>query len=71
MLADSKRTTVRCLDRLHLRLGGDSFAAIEAANAATHGNAPRNTWIVEAVEEISTRERGALVLRGGDRFAHG
>jgi predicted HicB family RNase H-like nuclease len=58
MIPDSKSSTVRALDRLNLRLPGETFEAIDAARQARPGNISRNTWITEAVEEKLARERG-------------
>jgi predicted HicB family RNase H-like nuclease len=57
MIPDSKSSTVRTLDRLNLRLPGETFEAIDAARQARPGNISRNTWITEAVEEKLARER--------------
>jgi len=57
MIPDSKSSTVRTLDRLNLRLPGETFDAIDAARQARPGNISRNTWITEAVEEKLARER--------------
>jgi hypothetical protein len=57
MIPDSKTCTVRELDRLNLRLPGETFAAIDAARQSRPGNVSRNTWITEAVEEKLARER--------------
>ena len=57
MIPDSKPSTVRTLDRLNLRLPGETFDAIDAARQARPGNISRNTWITEAVEEKLARER--------------
>ena len=57
MIADSKTSTVRTLDRLNLRLSGETFDAIDAARQARPGNISRNTWITEAVEEKLAHER--------------
>ena len=57
MIPDSKSSTVRTLDRLNLRLAGETFDAIDAARLARPGNISRNTWITEAVEEKLARER--------------
>lgn len=67
---DSKTTTVRPLDRINLRLAGDTFSQIDAACAARPGNVSRNTWIAEAVEEKLTRER-ALPAAKDKRRSHG
>jgi predicted HicB family RNase H-like nuclease len=68
MVPDSKTTTVRTLDRINLRLPGETFEAIDAARSARPGNISRNTWITEAVEEKLARERAeASARRGGDQ----
>ncbi len=56
MIPDSKSSTVRTLDRLNLRLPGETFEAIDGARQARPGNISRNTWITEAVEEKLARE---------------
>lgn len=57
MIPDSKTATVRTLDRINLRLPGETFDAIDAARGARPGNISRNTWITEAVEEKLARDR--------------
>jgi hypothetical protein len=70
MIADSKSSNVRRLDRLNLRLAGDTFDAIDAARNARPGNISRNTWITEAVEEKLARERAlADSEKATDRYA--
>lgn len=71
MDSDSKTARVRSLDRINLRLAGDTFAEIDAACAARPGNISRNTWIAEAVEEKLVRERTASVSQDGERRAYG
>ena len=71
MITDSKSTTVRSLDRINLRLAGDTFAAIDAARLARPGNVSRTTWIAEAIEERLARERTALAPHNGERRTHG
>ena len=71
MNADSQCSTVRCLDRINLRLAGATFTEIDAACAARPGNVSRNTWIAEAVEEKLARERTTTVGNAGERRAHG
>ena len=71
MDSDSKTATVRSLDRLNLRMAGDTFAQIDAACAARPGNVSRNTWIAEAVEEKLARERATSLTQGSERRAHG
>jgi predicted HicB family RNase H-like nuclease len=56
MIPDSNSSTVRMLDRLNLRLPGETFEAIDTARQARPGNISRNTWITEAVEEKLARE---------------
>ena len=56
MMTDSKSTTVRSLDRINLRLAGDTFAAIDSDRVARPGNVSRNTWIAEAIEEVQAVE---------------
>lgn len=57
MIPDSKTATVRTLDRINLRLAGETFDAIDAARGIRPGNISRNTWITEAVEEKLARDR--------------
>ncbi len=57
MMADSKSPTLRMLDRLDLRLPGETFDAIDTARRARPGNISRNTWITEAIEEKLAREQ--------------
>lgn len=71
MDSDSRPATVRSLDRINLRLAGDTFAQIDAACAARPGNVSRNTWIAEAVEEKLARERLTVTANDGERRAHG
>jgi hypothetical protein len=71
MKIDSKSATVRSLDRINLRLEGETFAAIDAACAARPGNVSRNTWIAEAVEEKLARERNPAGTNPAERRAHG
>ena len=62
MIPDSKSSTVRALDRLNLRLSGETFEAIDAERQARPGNISRNTWITEAVAEKLARERANDVI---------
>ena len=71
MDSDSRPATVRSLDRINLRLAGDTFAEIDAACAARPGNVSRNTWIAEAVEEKLARERVSPAAQSSERRAHG
>ena len=71
MKTDSKSATVRSLDRINLRLDGETFAAIEAACATRPGNVSRNTWIAEAVVEKLARERDTVAANPAERRAHG
>lgn len=57
MIPDSNTATVRTLDRINLRLPGETFDAIDAARQARPGNISRNTWITEAIEEKLARDR--------------
>lgn len=66
MLADSKTTTVRSLDRINLRLSGETFDAIDASRNARPGNISRNTWITEAVEEKLARDQLKMARDEGD-----
>jgi len=65
MLADSKTASVRTLDRINLRLPGETFEAIDACRQARPGNISRNTWITEAIEEKLARDR-AVGLKESD-----
>lgn len=71
MNSDSKTATVRSLDRINLRLAGQTFSAIDAACAARPGNVSRNTWIAEAIEEKLAGERLTTTANIGERRAHG
>ena len=71
MDSDSRPPTVRSLDRINLRLAGDTFAQIDAACAARPGNVSRNTWIAEAVQEKLAREPLAAASQTSERRAHG
>lgn len=51
--------TVRTLDRINLRLPGETFEAIDEVRGVRPGNVSRNTWITEAVEEKLARDRAA------------
>jgi len=44
------------LDRINLRLSGETFQAIDVARAARPGRISRNTWIAEAIEEKLARD---------------
>ena len=65
MLADSKPPTVRSLDRINLRLSGETFDAIDAGRNARPGAISRNTWITEAIEEKLARDQLKSVEPGG------
>lgn len=56
MLADSKPSNVRVLDRINLRLSAETFDAIDAARGDRPGTISRNTWITEAIQEKLARE---------------
>lgn len=49
-------TNVADLDRINLRLSGETFQAIDAARVARAGRISRNTWIAEAIEEKLARD---------------
>jgi hypothetical protein len=70
MAPDSNSASVRTLDRINLRLSGETFEAIDSARTARPGNISRNTWITEAVEEKLARER-AEASAGRGRDQHG
>lgn len=57
MFSDSKTASVRTLDRINLRLPGETFDAIDAARSERPGMVSRNTWITEAIEEKLARTR--------------
>jgi len=65
MLADSKTPTVRSLDRINLRLPGETFDAIDASRSARPGAISRNTWITEAIEEKLARDQAKSGELGG------
>jgi predicted HicB family RNase H-like nuclease len=66
MLADSTSTTVRSLDRINLRLPGETFEAIDASRNARPGNISRNTWITEAIAEKLVRDQAKVAKTVGD-----
>jgi hypothetical protein len=70
-MADSRPETVRCLDRINLRLAAETFAAIDDACALRPGNVSRNTWIAEAVQEKLAREPVAAASPASKRRARG
>ena len=75
MTDDSKGSAVRGLDRINLRLPGETFEAIDAARADRPGAVSRNTWITEAVEEklareASDRTAGSSTRPGDPRRRH-
>jgi len=71
MESDSKPVTVRSLDRINLRLAGETFAEIDAVCAARPGSVSRNTWIAEAIEEKLARDGNGALTQAGERRAHG
>ena len=71
MDSDSKPATPRSLDRINLRLAGDTFAEIDAACTARPGNISRNTWIAEAIKEKLARDGTGALPQAGERRAHG
>ena len=70
-MADSKTDTVRCLDRINLRLAAETFATIDDACAMRPGNVSRNTWIAEAVQEKLARTPIAATSPASRRRARG
>lgn len=71
MLDDSKTSTVRSLDRINLRLPGETFDAIDTSRTVRAGNISRNTWITEAIEEKLEREAADLTAPTEARRHHG
>lgn len=69
MLADSKTTSVRALDRINLRLAAETFEAIDASRQARPGTISRNTWITEAIEEKLARDRPTGLKENGSDHA--
>ena len=69
MLADSKTASVRTLDRINLRLPGETFEAVDASRQARPGNISRNTWITEAIEEKLARDRVVGLRESGSDHA--
>jgi hypothetical protein len=70
MESDSKAATVRSLDRINLRLAGDTFAGVDACCAAGPGDVSLNTWITDTDEERLAGER-APTATVGERRVHG
>jgi metal-responsive CopG/Arc/MetJ family transcriptional regulator len=71
MCDSSKISSVRSLDRINLRLPGETFEEIDTARAARAGNVSRNTWITEAIEEKLARDRTRTPQEHSDRSRHG
>jgi DNA (cytosine-5)-methyltransferase 1 len=69
MKHDSKSPKIGTLDRINLRLPGETFEAIDAARIARPGNVSRNTWITEAIEQKLASDCGASDLQGGAHSA--
>lgn len=69
MLADSRTASVRTLDRINLRLGAETFEAIDASRQGRPGNISRNTWISEAIEEKLARDCAAGLKGSGSDHA--
>lgn len=67
MITDSKTTRIRILDRINLRLPGETFNAIDAARSERPGMVSRNTWITEAIQEKLARVRAEDGLGEGQR----
>jgi metal-responsive CopG/Arc/MetJ family transcriptional regulator len=70
MTDDSKGAAVRGLDRINLRLPGETFEAIDAARADRPGAVSRNTWITEAIEEKLARAAAAQTVSGDAQRRH-
>jgi predicted HicB family RNase H-like nuclease len=68
-MIDSINSSVRTLDRINLRLTGETFEAIDTARNTRPGNVSRNTWIAEAIEEKLARE-GDDILKTRTRVAN-
>ena len=71
MKDDSKASTVRDLDRINLRLPGETFEAIDSCRAARPGTVSRNTWITEAIAEKLERDASAADSIVESRRRHG
>lgn len=71
MKDDSKASTVRDLDRINLRLPGETFEAIDDCRAARPGTVSRNTWITEAIAEKLARDASAADSLVDGRRRHG
>lgn len=71
MKDDSKASTVRDLDRINLRLPGETFEAIDSCRAARPGTVSRNTWITEAIAEKLERDASAADSVVESRRRHG
>jgi len=71
MKDDSKASTVRDLDRINLRLPGETFEAIDTCRAARPGTVSRNTWITEAITEKLQRDASATGPVLESRRRHG
>lgn len=67
MITDSKTDTIGTLDRINLRLSGQTFNAIDAARGERPGIVSRNTWITEAIHEKLARVRVEDGLEEGFR----
>jgi hypothetical protein len=55
-MKNPKPSNVADLDRINLRLSGETFEAIDEARNSRPGRVSRNTWIAEAIEEKLARE---------------
>jgi hypothetical protein len=67
MISDSKTASIRTLDRINLRLPGETFEAIDAARSGRPGMVSRNTWITEAIQEKLARASAEDGLGEGQR----
>lgn len=59
-------SNVTDLDRINLRLSGETFQAIDAARSSRPGRVSRNTWIAEAIEEKLARQSAVEARRCGN-----
>lgn len=55
-MSNLHKAAVTTLDRINLRLSGETFEAIDAARIKRPGRVSRNTWIAEAIEEKLARD---------------
>lgn len=67
-MSQDRSHNVADLDRINLRLSGETFAQIDVLRADRPGRVSRNTWITEAVEEKIARD-ASVVAKPSDRKA--